>query len=156
MTALGEYIFSVVAAAMIIGIINSFQDSKSGSGVLIRMMGGLFLAFTVIAPLAEFDFSGIADFFEDFAAVGQSAAAYGQNVASEELKSIIKAEVEAYILDKANALDAVLTVEVALDEASVPAAVRLQGSVSPYGKARLQQILEDELGIAKENQVWIG
>ena len=32
----------------------------------------------------------------------------------------------------------------------------LQGTVSPYAKTRLQQIVAQDLEIAKENQQWIG
>jgi hypothetical protein len=38
----------------------------------------------------------------------------------------------------------------------VPVEVRLSGDISPYIKTRLQSILEDDLGISKENQIWTG
>lgn len=157
MDKLSGYILSVIAAAMILGIVNGFLDQKNASAVLIRLIGGLFLTFTIVAPAANFNFSGITDFWEDFTLEGEAAAAYGENLARKELQAIIKSETEAYILDKAKDLQAVLTAEVTLSEAeTVPVSVRLQGNISPYGKLRLQQILEDDLGITKENQIWIG
>jgi hypothetical protein len=42
------------------------------------------------------------------------------------------------------------------DTIPVPISVEIRGSVSPYGKQQLTKLLEEELGIAKENQLWIG
>ena len=123
-----------------------------------KLIGGLFLTFTIIAPIADIDIDALFDSSWDFTEQGEAAAAMGQESAREELTSIIKQECEAYILDKAEAYHAQLEVEVTLsqDEIPVPAAVRLQGSVSPYAKSNLQQWLQDDMGIPKENQVWIG
>jgi hypothetical protein len=59
-------------------------------------------------------------------------------------------------LDKAQALNTALEVEVTLsdDEIPIPVKVRLSGKVSPYAKGRLQQIISEELGIERENQIW--
>lgn len=155
MEQLGRYILSVITAAMLLGILKSFLKEKNGPAAVVGMMGGLFLTFTILSPASKFDFSGIDLFFESFSMDGQAAAAYGEKLAQEELEGIIKSQVEAYILDKAKPYRAELSVEVTLDEATVPTAVRLQGDISPYGKMQLQQMLEADLGIAKENQQWI-
>lgn len=158
MEKLSGYILSVVSAAVITGILNSFLDQKSAQAALIRLMGGLLLCFVVISPAARLDFSRVEEFFEEYSLMGEAAAASGDNLAREELESIIKAEVEAYILDKAAQYQGTLSVEVTLstDGMAVPVGVKLQGDISPYGKIQLQQMMETDLGIAKENQVWNG
>ena len=72
------------------------------------------------------------------------------------MADIIKAETEAYILDKASQLNVELSVEVTIDEENIPTAVTLSGEVSPYARRQLQEIIESDLGIAKENQRWTG
>ena len=158
MSKLGAYMLSVIAGAMVLGILNSMLDRKGSAGTLLRLMGGLFLTFTVIQPIAGFDFSAVTAFWEDFSLAGETAAALGQSLAEEELAAVIKERAETYILDKAKAYEAELTVEVMLsdDTTPVPTGVTLRGSISPYAKAQLQKILEDDLGIAKEDQQWIG
>ena len=39
-------------------------------------------------------------------------------------------------------------------EIPIPIKVRLSGKASPYAKGQLQQIITEELGIEKENQIW--
>lgn len=157
MESLLQYVITVTAAAIIAGILAGFMDEKSSSGGLIRLIAGLFLAFAVISPVVQLDWDGITASLSDFSAEGSLAAAEGENIASETYSSIIKSETEAYILDKAAALNVSLKVEVTVDgDPPVPTAVRLSGEVSPYAKQQLQQILCEELDIAKENQQWTG
>ena len=61
-------------------------------------------------------------------------------------------------MDTALALQADLTVEVmlSLDEVPVASSVQLQGNISPYARQALQQWLQDDMGIPKEHQQWIG
>ena len=74
----------------------------------------------------------------------------------EAIAAGIKSRTQAYILDKAMALELQLQVEVVLseDEIPVPEEVRLAGKASPYAKARLQQIIKEDLGIDKEHLIW--
>lgn len=143
---------------MIVGILTSISDSKSTQGTLIRMIGGLFLAFTVIAPITDLDMDVLMDLGNELSTEAEKAASRGQDLAADAMSEIIKQETQAYILDKAASYGAELTVEVEVnrEESAVPESVVLRGAVSPYAKAQLQQIMETELGIPKENQIWIG
>lgn len=158
MEALGRYILSVTAAAIIFGILQSLFDKKGSPGALMRLIGGLFLAFTVISPVAELNLNTAFEMPWDYAQQGSAAAFQGEEIAQEQLEGIIKERCRTYILDKARDYQAQLEVEVTLtqDEIPVPAAVRLQGSISPYAKSALQQWLEEDMGIRRENQIWIG
>lgn len=114
------------------------------------------MAVTVISPLISIQLPNIQSYMDAFAADAAYAVQVGQQMAATDTKDIIKSRVEAYILDKAAAFGADLTVEVALSEEQfpVPCAVEISGAISPYGKLRLTQLLEDELGIGKEDQIW--
>lgn len=158
MEQLRQYVLSVAAAAILVGILTGLASKNDSSCVLLRMIGGLFLAFTVIRPVVSLDVGNIQSYIAAFSENGAASVAEGENLAMDAYCSYIKTETEAYILDKAEGYGADLSVEVYLDEgeAILPVAARLQGSVSPYTKARLQEMMEEDLGISKENQIWIG
>lgn len=155
---LGRYILSVTAAALLLSILQVVAGKKGTHAALLRLIGGLFLAFTVIAPVANIELDRVLDFPRDFAVQGSAIAQQGQTISQDQLCGIIKERCEAYILDKALALQAQLQVEVILsqDEMPVPSSVRLQGSISPYAKQALQQWLHSDMAIPKEHQIWIG
>lgn len=152
------YVISVVTAAMLVGIVTGLLGKKDTSAALIKMIGGLFLAFTVIRPIVSLEVENIRTYIAAFSENGTNTVTEGENLAGQAYSAYIKSETEAYILDKANALGAELSVEVSLDEGDIPVPVgaRIQGSVSPYAKACLQDMMADDLGILEENQVWIG
>lgn len=156
MEGLRGYILSVISAAFVLAILNTLVDKKGSAGMLLRLIGGLFLTFTLISPVIDLDFTGIFDYLEEFSESGSDAAVSGELMAREEYRTIIKDKLEAYILDKAKDLGLDLTVEVTLGDDDVPEEVIIRGVASPYGKARLQQMITQDLGIAKENQLWIG
>ena len=141
-----------------LGIVQTIAGKKGTHAALLRLIGGLFLTFTVIAPIADVELEEILDVPWDFAVQGNAIAEEGQQYAQDQLHGIIKDRCEAYILDKALTLQAQLQVEVMLsqDEIPVPASVRLQGSISPYARNALQQWLQDDIGVPKERQIWIG
>ncbi len=116
---------------------------------------GLFLVITVLTPTAKIDLQEF-ELISDIKQQANSAAQQGAAQAKNEVKMLIKQRTESYILRKASSFKAELTVEVTVsdDEIPIPIAVRLKGAVAPYAKQQLQQMLAQELGIAKENQKW--
>lgn len=82
----------------------------------------------------------------------------GTKLADDARREIIKAEAEAYILDKAGSYGLQLEVCVTLreDDIPVPESVCIAGAVSPYARTRLEILIENELGIPKERQLWTG
>lgn len=158
MNEAGQYILSVGLAALIVGILTSFTDNKSASGVLIRMVCGLFLALTVIKPVGNLNFDYLEAFARSYSEAGSTTAANGEAIANDALREIIKQETEAYILDKASSYQCALDVLVTVGEGNVPVPefVRISGSISPYARGQMQKLIEEELGIPKEQQQWIG
>ena len=79
-------------------------------------------------------------------------------MAEDAYRSGIKQRTESYILEKARSLGTEVTVEVTLstEEMPVPIGVTLTGSISPYAKEQLAQMMEQELGINRKEQIWIG
>ena len=158
MQDLGQYILSVGVAALLAGVIAEFSDSKSATGMITRMVCGLFLAFTVINPLTNLNFGILESFSQDTVINTQPVVSAGTTLAEESMAQLIKQETEAYILDKAQSLGCILETEVTVGEGQypVPESVRICGSISNQNRRQLEDFLERELGISKENQQWIG
>ncbi len=157
MTSLRNYLISVVIAALICGILSGLAGKKSQQQGLIRLLCGIFLSLTVIKPLMNVQLEEITLYTQSVTMDAQGAVAYGEAIAANQKSEIIKQRTEAYILDKATSLGASLDVSVSLDEGgSIPQRVTLSGSIAPLAKKRLMQIIAQDLGIAEEDQTWIG
>ena len=72
------------------------------------------------------------------------------------MQDIIKSTCEAYILNKATELGADIHVSVSVNSQHIPFAARIMGEVTSDVRKQLEQILETDLGITKENQSWTG
>lgn len=157
MEALGRYIVSLSAAAVFCGILKSILPSNSTCSSVLRLIAGVFLSFVLIRPLTRVDLTDLPVLSPAYISEAEAASMEGELLAEDAMADIIKSQTEAYILDKARLLQAELTVTVTLsrDTPPVPVSVQLRGSISPYAKSRLEEILRDELGISKENQIWI-
>ena len=157
MDGIRQYIFTVIAAALLCGVLSSiFHQGKSKD--LLRILCGIFLAFTVLKPITGVDLSDILEESLIFESDAEQTAALGENMAYQAMTELIKEKSQAYILDKAAELDASITAEVTVseEEPPKPLSVVISGQVSPYNRKKLESILETDLGIAKENQVWTG
>ena len=155
MEQLRQYVISVTAAAFLCGILLSLLP-KGSAREFVKLGCGFLLALTVLRPLSRLEIRDLTDLGIWFSGDAEQASALGECYSQKQLRSIIKEETQAYILNKAEALGAELSVEVTLspDAVPVPVAAQLTGTVSPYARSRLENILHDDLGIAKENQLW--
>ncbi len=155
MQAVAQYILSVSAATFVCALVLRLLPKSGTTGSIGKMLTGLFLAMSILSPLTKLQIGELQDFTDGFSHEAQSAVSVGQLEAKEEMKRIIKLKTEAYILDKAQAMDLKLDVQVRLNDTMTPDTVFLRGDASPYAKSYLQRILLQDLGIAKENQIWI-
>ena len=156
MAGIGRYVLSIITASVIVAILSSIFDGKGAVAGIVKLACGLFLTFVVISPLVNLDFSVINDYLENFTVEGLEVAAGGENLACEARCDIITSEVQAYILDKGGSYGANLDVEVVLDRDNIPVSVTLKGNISPYAKIQMTRVIEEDLGISKEQQIWIG
>lgn len=151
-----QYLLSIVAASIICGIINSLTNSKTPAGSVVKLLSGVFIIICVVSPIINVDFPSVTEYFEQFSHEAKDVAQAGFFETETSIRQSIKEQSEAYILDKAVLMNADLSVEVTLsdDELPVPTGVVLTGHVSPYTKSRLSQVIDKDLGIPKENQIW--
>ncbi len=151
-----EYILSVTAAAMICSILRSIVGEKGSAAGILKVISGLFLAFTMVRPLADIQINEFPSMFSEFSSDAGAAVEDGIDYAQSAKARRIKEQAEAYILDKASRFGAAITVEVLLhEETLVPVGCIVQGEVSPYTRRQLKQIMEADLGIREEDQQWI-
>ena len=158
MEAVREYLLRVTAAAVLCGIAAALLGKKDALGTAVKMLAGIFMALTVVGPWVNIQMDFLTDITEEISLSADELVSDGENSAREAMAEIIIEQTRSYILDKAEELGAVLTVEVTLDEAGslTPCAVKLSGNISPYGKQVLSEMIEDDLGIGTEEQTWTG
>lgn len=154
MTELGNYIFSVTAVCLICGAVLSLHGNGS-SKELIRMVCGVFLAVTVLAPVKHLEIPDWGHYFQESAAEAQQQAGYGAEMAEQAIRQSITARLEAYILDKAKALGEDITCSIVLGQDRYPKSVTVQGGIAEENRQFLSDWITEVLGIAKENQQWI-
>jgi len=154
---LKAYFVSIVTVSLICSVVQSFP-LKDAAKDLTKLICGLLMAITVIAPVRNLDFSSISIPAIVLSDDAQSTAAAGEQLARNTLAEIIKTETEAYIQTKAAEMgaDVFVTVSVSNDDLPVPTAAVISGSLTAYERNLLQNILNSQLGIAKENLQWIG
>ena len=154
MEALREYLLSVTAAAIVCALVRRLLAGKGSAETMGKILAGIFMALTVLSPLTQLRLPQLSEL--PFSADAQQAVQAGEESARKALAERITAGAEAYILEKAAAMQATLTVKVELssDPIPVPLRVYLQGNIAPYAKQKLQTMIRQDLGIDKENQVW--
>lgn len=157
MTELRSYFLHVTAACLLVNLAMSLLPKGKHQGP-VRLCGSLVIMLTIVAPILRL---GSMDFAKGFAAVRADMQEYRQTLEEENsalLYTRIKQEFEAYVWDKATALG--LSVEISLrytNDAAYPYPVSavVKGRYTHEQKLRFQTVLEEEMGIAKERQVWI-
>lgn len=156
MGGISAYLIRIVTAALLCSIIRILLGDKGTVGGIGKIMTGLYLAVTVIQPVAELSLENWEDYWDKLSVDASYAVQTGTQLAQDELRSRIKASVEAYILDKAAIQAQELRIIVTLSENDppVPCSVIVEGALSPAQKQSLTHVLENDLGIPKEAQQW--
>lgn len=158
MDQIKSYLLRLTAAALICGIASCLVNNKKLSGSLVKLLSGVFMTLVVLGPILHLQLGGIGDFTPKIEQSAMEAAEDGKNTAMEAWVKGIKEAAQAYILDKAESYGAQLTVEVTVEPSQPPTLVgiHLKGSISPYGKKMLQEVISQQLGIPEEDQTWTG
>ena len=148
------YFLSVICSAILCGILTGLLEKKETPGKILRLICGVFLSFTVIRPITDVKLDSLSLINDAWISEGEAASATGADSSAQAIRAIIKQETGAYILDKAISLDGERAAEVILDEACIPCGVVLEGKISSQGKQKLEQLIAEDLGIPKEEQIW--
>ena len=155
MEFLREYAAAVTAGAVICSLLLCLARSGSQSA-LIRFLCGIYLTVILVRPLTGCSADMDLTFTRQAADSGTIQARLGEDLYRQTVSQRISAETEAYILEKADQHGAAIRAQVTVGEDLLPEYAQLRGAVSDTAKEALSRILEEDLGIAKENQLWTG
>lgn len=154
--AVGKYLLSVSAAAMLLGVVQTILP-KGAVHRLCTFAGGLLVVIVVLSPVVDVDYDGLA---RSIMRAANEAIETDITVFSEDnnlMADIIKQKCEAYIWDKANELGADLEVDITLSENEdnpYPVSVVLVGSATPQQQFSLSACIRDDMGIPPKRQEW--
>lgn len=152
---IGTLVVSVTAGAIVCAIILSlFPESSMKS--LIRVICGIFVMVTVLCPMVSVSLPNLGNIAENYIQEGKEQSLRGKKMAIQEQEKRIREELEAYILDKAALPPDQIEVRIQLDTNMIPSAVRICANMEGEERQKLEAVIADELGIAKENQQWTG
>lgn len=157
MVSIREYAISVIAAALLCSVITDLLQNTAAKGP-VKLICGMVLTIVVAAPLWNVDLRYPLEFSTALSDAADAAVRDGEALSREALYQVIKQETQAYIQDKAAQLGADLSIRIDLSEEDLPLPQRavISGRITTEGKRQLQQILQTQLGIAKENVLWTG
>lgn len=152
-----QYLLTVVTASIISAIAIRIIGKTGAFASIVKLLAGIFIVITVISPWTKLKLNDLSSYFSDLELQAADAAQLGESLAVDAKASIIRTQIEAYILDKASELEVNVEVEVVITGTLVPQpeSVTIKGAVSPFEKQRLGQIIADDLGIPREKQLWI-
>ncbi len=150
------YLLSITGAAILCGIVTALTGTKGTVAAVCKLVTGVVMAAAVVQPLASFSVNGLQQYLQEIELDSAAAVEAGTALTRDALAQRIKAETQAYILDKAAQMGLELTVEVILseDDTLQPAAVILEGTASPYAKSALETLISNDLSIGKEALTW--
>lgn len=156
MQALGEYIVAVSAAAFVCAVVGSLIP-KGPSKDILKLVSGLFLAFTVIQPVSDLKIPELSEITQVWKKEGASASDAGQEMMEKAIRESITQQLRSYILDKAESLGLTLTAEVLLHpDTCYPRKIHLTGDAAPALRQKLTEILSEDLDLNQEDILWNG
>ena len=152
-----DYVVHLTATTLICAVVFRFTRGSCAVKMIMKLLCGIVLAYSMIQPVKQMQFSGMKAFTQEFREEADRAAQQGKNVSQTAWVESITQGMEAYILEKTKSMNVDLLVEVKLsdDEVPVPVGIKLVGQVAPYVKSVLSDMIEQDLNISKEYQTWV-
>jgi len=151
------WLLAIISASILCAVADSLMPAGPVKRVG-RLVCGLVLLCAVLSPAADLDLAGGRDWLEDyFAGLEAGRMALGERV-DQEMKVIIEQEYAAYIVDKAAEMGLTCAARVSCraEEAGlyVPDGTEVAGAGSDEGQSRLTRLIEEDLGVPLERQVY--
>ena len=152
----GQYIYTVVTAAILASIIRTILPGKGIASDMVKLTMGIFLVMIVISPILKVRIEGIRNYIEYIETYASKIITDAEENTKREIQNSIEQNTQAYILNKASELGAEILVEITyLEENSyVPHSIIITGSASPMIRKQLSAIIQTELGISEDFQTW--
>lgn len=157
MGRINQYILSLICSALLLAVIKAIPFKSPQIKSSIQLISGIVMALAVLSPLLKLSIPNLDQINEYLYADAAAIIAEGEEQSHQAEKKIITEQLHKYILNKADSLDADITVEIHLStkEPYVPMMITIRGNLSPYAQSIMISYLEEELGIGREDQRWI-
>ena len=153
MAAAREWLTAVAAVTLLLSVAQLLVPPGS-LWEIASFVGGLILLAAMMQPLLKIDLSDIQLDFSSYQGTVEQRQAELENTQKEELTSLIEAETEAYISDKAKSMGLTLKVRVTAEMGKSGVPVPVQAELTGPWSDTLSGWLETELGLPAERQVW--
>ena len=155
MEGIRQYVFTLIVATLICTLLSGLFRSV-GTREWMRIISGAFLLITAATPISDLKMISPMTYTPSFLQEASCITAEGEYKMHQALSDIIKSETETYIYDKASKENADLKITITIGEDYRPVSAELEGEISLQSRKELEEILEAELGITKEHQIWTG
>ena len=155
MEAIRQHILSLIAISVLCGIIILFFRGNSHAGVM-KIITGVMISLTLLKPFIRGDELKMDLFWNSISYDSSMAVKQGIDAAESANAAYIKEAMESYISNKAEAMNAEIDAQVTLenDTLQIPKRITITGTVSPYIKRQLMDIISKDLGIPEDKQLW--
>ena len=156
MSAIGRYLLSVVAVALLISISNTLVKKGNAVSSIAKLLSGLVLTIVIVSPWTDLRISDFTSLNTSVEIEASNLVQEGKQIAQEELADSIKTQLCSYILDKASELGLNPAIEVVITDETPPSInkIIINGAASPYAKQRLIQVIRNDFGITEECLEW--
>lgn len=156
MSGIGQYVYTVIAATIFVAILQSLVPGKGTAATLIKVTAGVYLISVVISPIVKVRLNGLLDYAANIESDASGIIADAQNQMNGEIERIILEEAESYILDEASKRGAEIAVQITMEKDGSYAlqGITIRGSVSPLIRSQLSTLIETDLGISEDMQIW--
>lgn len=157
MELIRTWILTVTVSALVIAGAEALMPQGSVKRVG-KLTGGLILVLGILQPLVTMDYDQLYDLVNTLPA-GSIRQETLDQAAQEPMKGIIEEELAAYIVDKGAQLGltctARVTCEAGEDGVPLPKSVAVTGAMTPDQREQLCQVIAQDLGLAREDQIYI-
>ena len=153
MEALGQYVISLTAMVLISSILLS-MIKNTAIGTIVRLICGISFITIAISPLVRFKISDFSSIFDVHINFEEAAVRQGIDMMEDDRNMLIRNELEAYILEKASAMDCYIVPEVQLNRDGLPTSVRITGNISEKNRREIVKWITNDLGIPEVDQIW--
>lgn len=154
MSAFYSYLVALTAAALFAALLQPLIP-KGTAGRAARLCCGLVIVLSALTPVLRLSSRDIAAWFTRME-LAQDEALSGIAVQNKHLKAdIISSRVQAYVLDKAQALGLEIEAEVHMNESGTlpyPDGIRIHGTLTAAQKQLLQRYIAESFGIPEDRQ----
>lgn len=153
---IGKYLFAIIAVSLLISIFKTFIPTKGVVGSVLRLACGVIMASVLISPFKNLYRADLQSYCSEISSDAESIADIGKEYTKAELSKSIEANLTAYILDKASAMNMDLECQVLLSDDAIPMpkGLKIRGNASPYAKEQFIHTLSHDLGIGEEEIRW--